>query len=219
MPRPPRNFTPGFPVHLTHRGNARQAIFRRPADFGVYKHYLKEAIEHHGVSLNAYVLMTNHVHLMLTPRDATGISKALHSASRRYARYFNARYRRTGTLWEGRFHAAVIRSEHYLFACHRYIDLNPVRAGIVAHPEQYDWSSHRFYAHGVRDDLVTPYSIITQMSTDPVRRQAAYKALFEMAGDAKDYDAIRRATRSGRSIGSAGRSRGRPRKNKSNLTQ
>src|SRR5205809_3732839 len=106
--RRPRNFIAGLPAHVTHRGNNRQAIFSRAADFEIYKHYLKEAVDLCAVAVNAYVLMTNHVHLMMTPSDSEGISKALHSTSRRYAGYFNMRYRRTGTLWEGRFYAALI---------------------------------------------------------------------------------------------------------------
>lgn len=164
--------------------------------------------------------MTNHVHLMLTPQSPGAISRAMHSASRQYARYFNARYQRTGTLWEGRFHSGIIRSERYVFACCRYIDLNPVRAGIVPRPELYDWSSHRFYAHGAPDDLVTPYPSILELSANPERRQAAYRALFEVAGDAKEYEAIRKATQSGGLIGAARKRPGRPRKEEAtNLTQ
>jgi putative transposase len=210
MSRLRRNFVPGLPAHLTHRGNNRQVIFRRPADFEVFKHYLKEAVERYAVALNAYVLMNNHVHLMLTPSDVRGISKALHSTSRRYAGYFNARYARTGTLWEGRFGAGLIRAERYLFACYRYIDLNPVRAGIVSRPDQYRWSSHGYYATGVKDELVTPHSLILELSADSSRRQAAYRALFEMPCDPKDYEAIRIASKVGGTIGEKPRARGRP---------
>ncbi len=199
-------------MHLTHRGNNRQLIFTQTADFGVFRHYLKEAVEQQGVSLNAYVFMTNHIHLMLTPNDASGISKAMHSASRRYAGYFNARYQRTGTLWEGRFYAALITSERYLFACYRYIDMNPVRAGIVRRPNDYLWSSHRFYAQGANDELVTPHSSILEFSANAARRQAAYRALFDVPCDASEYDAIRTASRAGRAIGSDAPGRGRPKK-------
>jgi putative transposase len=216
--RRPRNFVPGLPVHVTHRGNDRQVIFRRTADFEGFKHYLKEASEQWAVAVNAYVLMTNHVHLMLTPHDAQGISNALHSASRRYAGLFNARYKRTGTLWEGRFYAALIPTEHYLFACYRYMDMNPVRANLVLRPDEYRWSSHRFYALGIRDDLVTPHSAIVEMSADVGRRQAAYRALFETVLDPKDYDAIRTASRARGTIGPDQPRRGRPGK-KINLTQ
>src|SRR4029079_5119566 len=110
--------------------------FGRAADFEVFKHYLKEAVDQCAVAVNAYVLMTNHIHLLLTPGNSAGVSKALHSASRRYAGYFNSRYKRTGTLWEGRFYAALVPSERYLFSCYRYIDMNPVRARLVSRPDE-----------------------------------------------------------------------------------
>jgi putative transposase len=156
--------------------------------------------------------MGNHVHLMLTPAEPVAISRALHSASRRYAGYFNARYQRTGTLWEGRFYAAIIPTERYLFACYRYIDMNPVRAGLVPRPELYTWSSHRFYAAGEPDALVTPHPAILEFSADSRRRHAAYKALFDLPSDPADYDAIRKASKACRTIGADCNPRGRPRK-------
>jgi len=212
MPRPPRNLVPDFPAHLTHRGNDRQDIFRRPEDFGVFKHFLKEAVDRHAVAVNAYVLMSNHIHLLLTPREPFAISRALHSASRRYTGYFNARYERTGILWEGRFHASPVTAERYLFACYRYIDMNPVRAGIVTDPKLYAWSSHCFYAAGAKDSLVTPHPAILELSEEPSRRQDRYRALFCTHSDPAELDLIRNACKAGRAVGSNLTSKGRPRK-------
>lgn len=145
MPRLPRHFQPALPVHLVHRGNNRQPIFLSGSDFLAFRHFLGVASPKHGVALHAYVLMPNHVHLLVTPEEAEGISKFIQSVARRYVGYFNSFYRRTGTLWEGRFHASVIESDRYFLACHRYIDMNPVRAGPVKEPSDYPWSSHRHY--------------------------------------------------------------------------
>ncbi len=210
MPRPPRSFASHVPVHLTHRGNNGQDIFTRAQDFAAFRHFLKKAADRHGVSVNAYVLMTNHVHLMLTPDESCAISKAMHWVSRRYAAYFNLRHKRSGMLWQERFFAANITVEHYLFACYRYIDMNPVRARIASHPESYPWSSHRFYAWGTDDALITPHSTFLELSGDPSRRQAAYRRLFAVEVDPLEVQEIRDACLSGRAIGSKPRPRGRP---------
>jgi len=143
MARSPRQFVPGYPSHLTHRGNNRQRIFHCEGDYRFLWRCIKEASDEHRVAVNAYVFMSNHLHLLMTPEEeGVAISRAMHSASRRYAGYFNHRYERTGTLWEGRFHASLVTTDKYLITCHRYIDLNPVRAGLAAGPELYAWSSH-----------------------------------------------------------------------------
>lgn len=200
MARPPRCFVPDYPVHIVHRGNNRQDIFRGTRDYHIFRRYLREATIEHEVAVNAYVLMTNHVHLLMTPTSVDGISRTLHSLSRRYSGYFNKAYGRTGTLWEGRFHASVIHKDRYLLACHRYIDLNPVRARLASTPDQYSWSSHRVHAAGARDPVVTPHPCVLTLGGDSRSRQAAYRSLFK-DGDDSDFDAIRRACRGGRSIG------------------
>jgi putative transposase len=212
MPRPRRLFVPGFPVHLVHRGNNRQDIFLCDRDFRVFRSFLKEAVDGLDVAVNGYVFMTNHIHLLLTPADALGISKVMHSTSRRYAGYFNTAYGRTGTLWEGRFHAALIANDRFLLACHRYIDMNPVRAGIVGSPDQYPWSSHRHYACGERDSIVTAHQAVESIGLSRESRQAAYRALFEGVIDQREIDAIRRASRGCRRVDGGQGQIGRPKK-------
>jgi putative transposase len=201
MPRPLRNFVPGLPAHLVHRGNNRQPIFACDADFRFFRACIEDALGRFGVDLHSYVLMRNHVHLLMTPSTPCGISRAMQGAIRRYAGYFNARYRRTGTLWEGRFHAAVIEDDRYLLACHRYIDMNPVRAGIVPRPAHYLWSSHRHFAHGARDSLVRPHPSIMALGRTERDRRAAYRALFEAPLDSGDLEDIREAARRCRPLG------------------
>ena len=155
MPRLPRYVLPGVPQHIIQRGNNRQAIFACEDDYSVYLDWLKRAAEQYGLAIHAYVLMTNHVHLLATPDAEDSIGKTLQSLGRRYVQYFNRRYGRTGTLWESRYRATVIDSESYLLACSRYIELNPVRAAMVGEPGEYPWSSYRCNAMGQEDGLVT----------------------------------------------------------------
>jgi putative transposase len=173
MSRPNRNFAPGFPAHVVHRGNDRQDIFKCTGDYLFLRKCLEETASAQGVEVHSYVLMTNHLHLLLTPKDSLAISKLMHSVMRRYVGYFNARYKRTGTLWEGRFHTTTIGSDFYLLACHRYIDNNPVRAGLVPRPEEYPWSSHRYYALDDPDSLVTPHQTVIALGADDAARRRA----------------------------------------------
>jgi putative transposase len=201
MPRPLRNFVPGLPAHLVHRGNNRQPIFSCDADFLFFRACIDDALSRFDVALHSYVLMSNHVHLLMTPTTPGGISRAMQGAIRRYAGYFNARYGRTGTLWEGRFHAAVIEDDRYLLACHRYIDMNPVRAGIVRRPARYLWSSHRHLARGARDSIVRPHASIMALGKTEHDRHAAYRALFGAPIDPVDLHDIREAARRCRPLG------------------
>ena len=212
MPRRPREFAAHVPAHVTHRGNNGQTLFARDEDFGAYKYFLKEAADKHRVSVNAYVLMTNHVHLILTAEGSCAFSDVMHLACRRYTAYFNLRNDRTGMLWQERFFAANITTERYLFACYRYIDLNPVRAGIVASADSYRWSSHRFHAWGKDDAVVTPHPAFLELGLSVPTRQASYRALFASPQDPLEVAEIRQASASGRAIGSTPPARGRPRK-------
>jgi len=211
MSRPPRAFVPGLPVHVIHRGNNRQIIFRDELDYRFFWRCLKETSEDQGLAVNAYVFMSNHVHLMLTPPDTHAISKTLHCASRRYSGYFNERHDRTGTLWEGRFRASIIANDFYFLACHRYIDLNPVRAGLVRAPADYPWSSHRSYAHGESNSLITPHNAIEVLGNTGAERQRRYRALFEQPLEAEALETIRNSARSCRAVGQQVHI-GRPRK-------
>jgi putative transposase len=171
MPRPPRYNVAGVPQHVVQRGNNRQATFLDEADYRVYKDCLRAATDKHGCDVHAYVLMSNHVHLLLTPRQDGGPAKAMQSIGRRYVRHVNDRRGRTGTLWEARYRAALIESEPHLLSCTRYIELNPVRAGMVRDPADYPWSSYRHHALGEPDDVVTDHPPFSGAGAD--RRRAA----------------------------------------------
>jgi putative transposase len=146
MARLGRYFLPDQPLHVIQRGNNREAIFFAENDYGCYRDWLAAAAAEYGCAIHAYVLMTNHVHLLVTPRAAQSLPRTMQSLGRRYVRHINTRYRRTGTLWEGRYRAAPIDSEAYFLACCRYIELNPVRARMVRHPRDYAWSSYHAHA-------------------------------------------------------------------------
>lgn len=194
MARLPRNIVPGIPVHLVHRGNNRQPIFLSDSDYLAMLRFIEIAREKCGVAVHSYVLMPNHFHLVATTEAAGGISKFVQSVARRYVGYFNSFYQRTGTLWEGRFHSSSIESDYYLLACHRYIDMNPVRARLVPHPAEYPWSSHRHYVLGASDSILTPHPLVEAIARDPDARARAYERLFDELQSDAELDAIRSAT-------------------------
>ena len=154
MPRKPRMYLPQVPCHVIQRGNNREATFFAEQDYQYYLECLKDASCRYGVSIHAYVLMTNHVHLLMTPEKVESISLTMQSLGRRYVQYINKEYRRTGTLWESRHKASLVQAEKYLLTCSRYIELNPVRAGMVDHPADYKWSSFRANAYGELDSRI-----------------------------------------------------------------
>ena len=202
MARLPRIVIPGQPQHVIVRGNNRVAIFRADADYAFYLEKLKAACDKHGCQLHAYILMTNHVHLLITPETEPSLAKTLQMLGRYYVQYFNYRYKRTGTLWEGRYKATLIDSESYLLTCMRYIEQNPVRAGLVSHPSEYRWSSYHFNALGQADDLVTPHREYRRLDKSPEARQAAYRQLFRHHIAERDVTAIRDATNKAWVLGS-----------------
>jgi putative transposase len=221
MARLPRLAAAGLPHHVIQRGNDRQAVFREDADYARYRGWLREIAATHALALHAYVLMPNHVHLLVTPPSDTALSKAMQSLGRRYVRWFNDKYGRTGTLWEGRFRSTVIDADRYLLACSRYIELNPVRAGIVNSPELYRWSSYAHHAGVLVDPLVTDHPLVWALGNTPFERQLAYRRLFEVDLEPAFVQALRSATNRGRALGispdgkaamSQPRTRGRPRK-------
>ncbi len=212
MARLARNVAAGQPHHVIQRGNNRQAIFVDDVDRRRYLDWLGEIASEHQLSVHAYVLMPNHVHLLLTPPTSESLSRAMQALGRRYVRWFNDRHERSGSLWEGRFRSNVIDSDRYLLTCSRYIELNPVRAGLVGDPGHYRWSS---YAHhvGVRiDHLISDHALMWGLGNTPFERQNAYQRLFEVALTTDDLDLLRKAANRGRNIsqdGIRGR-RGRP---------
>lgn len=194
MPRLCRFAAPGQPQHVIQRGNNKTAIFMRPADYRAYYDFLQDAALRFECEVHAYVFMPNHVHLLMSPRSVGGIGRTMQSIGRRYVQRFNGIYARTGTLWEGRYRATVIDTERYLFTCHRYIELNPVRAGLSMSPWDYPWSSHAANALGVSDELVTPHALYLGLGSSHTSRQASYRHLFRGAIDGQAFDAIRDAT-------------------------
>jgi len=177
MARLPRLTLPGLPHHIIQRGNDRRSTFRDPADYERMLALLAEYSEREKVAIHSYVLMGNHFHLLATPETRSGLPRMMQAVGRRYVRYFNDRYQRTGTLWEGRYKAAPVQAERYLFACMVYIDLNPVRAGLVAKAADYAWSSHQHYVGMRNDKLVRPHPLYWQTGNTPFAREAAYAEL------------------------------------------
>jgi len=187
-------FLTGQPQHIIQRGNNREPIFAANDDYLFYLECLQDAAERHDCETHAYVLMTNHVHLLDTPETEQSLPKVLQSVGRRYVQYFNYTYKRTGTLWEGRYNATLIDSEHYLLTCMRYIELNPVRAGMVDHPGDYPWSSYLCNAQGNENSLVTAHSIYHGLGRSVSARLSVYRQLFRGRLAKEDIDAIREAT-------------------------
>jgi putative transposase len=201
MARLPRYVLPGQPQHIIQRGNNRSIIFVAEDDYHFYLECLADAAKEHGCDIHAYVLMTNHVHLLATPHRKESIAKTLQSVGRRYVQYFNHAYQRTGTLWEGRYKATLIDSEAYLLTCYRYIELNPVRASMISHPSEYPWSSYRCHANGEPDALVTDHALYRALGETEEARQAAYRALFNAHLSEADMVAIRDATNKAWALG------------------
>jgi putative transposase len=201
MPRPRRLNLVGFPQHITHRGNNRQACFFDDQDRLAYLALLNRAARRRGCDIHAYVLMTNHVHILATPSVADGVSRLMQDVGREYVRCVNLKYRRSGTLWEGRFKSSVVESAEYCLACYRYIELNPVRAAIVDKPDQYRWSSYQCNARGQRDELITPHEEWTALGVDRSSRCTAYRVLFDDAPNRSQIDRIRYANRKGLPLG------------------
>ena len=202
MARLPRYGAPGTAQHIIQRGNNRSAMFVRPADYRFLYDCLLEACAKHGCRIHAYVFMTNHIHLLMTPTTASGVSDVMQSVGRRYVRRFNDMQQRTGTLWEGRYRATVVETERYLLACYRYIELNPVRAGLVARPESYRWSSYGANAFGAADALVTSHEVYDTLDSDARARRSAYRALVADALRDSMLAEIRDATNKGWALGS-----------------
>jgi len=192
MPRKPRFFLPGIPCHVVQRGNNRSACFYGDDDFAFYMSIVDEALQKHHVQLHAYVLMTNHVHLLMTPATPEGIGKVMQSIGRIYVRTLNTRYRRTGTLWEGRYKASLIESDAYLLCCQRYIELNPVRAQSVAHPGDYLWSSYQQYGNGKTIQCLSPHPLFLALGNTPDERRQKYRELILQGLRETELDSIRR---------------------------
>ena len=189
-------------MHIIQRGNNRQACFVADEDYGFYLEWLKEYAGKTGCQVHAYVLMTNHVHLLLSSLRADGAGALMKALGQRYVQYFNRQYGRSGTLWEGRFRSCPVQQEDYLLTCQRYIELNPVRAGMVTHPAEYRWSSYRANAQGEASSLLHPHLLYLQLGSAPVARQQAYRELFRHQLEPGLVDSIRVATNGNYALGS-----------------
>lgn len=200
MARKPRVCPVGVAQHIIQRGNNRQICFGGDTDFAAYAHWLSEAAQRFEVAVHAWVFMTNHVHLLVTPQRVGGVSAMMQHLGRRYVQYFNHRWCRSGTLWEGRFKSCIVQDRDYLLQCYRYIELNPVRAGMVDDPAEYRWSSHRTNALGVPSSLCTPHPEYLALG-EGTARLASYRELVAAHVDADWINGIRQATDRGFALG------------------
>ena len=201
MPRKPRFIIPGVPVHVVQRGRSKEPVFYDEADYQVYLKWLKEAAERYHCQIHAYVLMSNHIHLLATPKEVSGITRLMQYVGRHYVPYINRTYGGSGSIWEGRYKASLVQQETYLLACMRYIELNPVRANMVKTPGQYRWSSFRRNGRGKNDGLVEAHSVYLSLGKTDKARQAAYKALFKSSIEDIDINDIRQAWQTGTPLG------------------
>jgi putative transposase len=203
MPRLPRIEFAGIPQHVVQRGNDRQPCFLDNSDYLRYLRGLQEASLDCACRIHAYVLMTNHVHLLVTPAAVGGVSRLMQQLGRGYVGYFNTTHHRTGTLWEGRFKSSLVDSDRYLLTCYRYIEMNPVRAAMVAAPGEYRWSSFACNALGDSDAIVTPHAHYLALGRDDVERQATYRELVRLSIGSDDLQAIRNHIQQQRALGSS----------------
>lgn len=211
MPRAARIVVPGVAVHVIQRGNNRLPCFFRGADYRTYLAYLRKFAGEHGCLIHAYCLMTNHVHLLLTPRFPDSCALLMKHLGQCYVQTFNKAHGRTGTLWEGRFRSCLVPTDRYALACYRYIELNPVRAGIVEEPIQYPWSSFMANGLGHSDSLLTPHPAFEALGQNAQTRSTAYRQLLDQPLERAMLEELRKATRNGHRLGTPPRRRGPPR--------
>ena len=201
MPRKPRFFLPGVAAHVVQRGHSRNPVFFDNNDYQAYLDLLYDASRRYQCRIHAYVLMTNHVHLLVTPEGRNSISLLMQSVNRHYVPYINYTYGSSGSIWEGRFKASIVEEQEYLIACMRYIELNPVRASMVHRPEEYRWSSFRCNGLGVNDKLVSPHKVYLTLGSDTGSRLEYYRALFEDHIDDDVLSNIRKSCNTGTPLG------------------
>ena len=201
MPRRARFCPAGYPIHVIQRGNNRQAIFTSDADLAAYAHWLAEGAERFDVTVHCWVFMTNHVHLLVTASDHTSLSRLMQFLGRLYVRYFNYTYSRSGTLFEGRFKTCIVQENRYLLTCMRYIELNPVRAGMVKDPGDYRWSSYRSHAFGVRAGSWSPHCLYLDLATTEKQRQQIWRALINETLDIEVLAKVRHCANTGLVLG------------------
>jgi putative transposase len=202
MPRLTRVAPIGIPQHVIQRGNNHQACFGSDEDMKAYASWLKDYAYQFKVEIHAWVFMTNHTHILCTPKIDGGVSKMMQSLGRMYVSYFNYTYKRTGTLWEGRYKACLVQSEQYLMEVYRYIELNPVRASMVTDPADYSWSSYQCNALGKKSSMLTEHPLYLGLGQNAQERQTSYRSLFGCMCSQEFVDNIRLCTNSGLALGS-----------------
>ncbi len=200
MPRLPRVQPADVPAHIVQRGNNRGACFFAEADYGCYLRWLTLAAKRTCVRIHAYALMTNHVHLLASPAADGGLARMMQQLGRNYAETINKRYGRTGSLWEARYRASLVDSETYLLEVYRYIDLNPVRAGLVPQAEDYPWSSARAHL-GMERQALDDHPLFESLGADLQARAAAYRGLLDQATDERALNSIRSVIDTGEVLG------------------
>ena len=203
MARLSRMTLPGYPHHIIQRGNDRQAIFTAVADYQRLLGLIEDNAKKFAVDIHAYVLMSNHFHLLATPQTESGLPLMMQAVGRSYVRYFNDSQGRSGSLWEGRYRSTLIQTDRYLLACMAYIDLNPVRAGMVGAAADYPWSSHGFYVGARGDRLITPHALFWDLANTPFGREAAYAELVRAGISADQQSALTRSALAGWALGGA----------------
>ena len=211
MPRTARLVVPDLTVHIVQRGHDRHECFFEESDYRAYLDYLAEFAAKFACAVHAYCLMTNHVHLLVTPHASDSCAQMMKNVGQQHVQRINSRRQRSGTLWEGRFYSCPVTTERYVLACYRYIEMNPPRAGMVTHASEYRWSSFHENAKGDPSGLVTPHAVYLALAADMERRASAYRELCDVPLDSSAVDDIRKATRGGYAVGAARRPRGRPR--------
>ena len=203
MPRKPRMYLPGIPNHVVQRGNDRNPCFYEEENYIFFLKCLEGAARRYQVAIHAYVLMTNHVHLLMTPRTETGISRVMQLLGNRYVQYINKKYGKTGTLWEGRHKSSLVDAESYLLACYRYIELNPVRADMVTHPGDYPWSSYRHHASATPSSIISDHEVYLRIAPTSVERMHSYRKLLQFGLDDRDIHEVRQAAAFSMPLGSS----------------
>ena len=201
MPRRPRVILPNVPQHIIQRGNNRQVCFYADEDYQVYLQWLKEYADKTECNIHAYVLMTNHVHLLVSTEKTKAVGAMMKALGQRYVQYINKTYKRSGTLWEGRYKSCPTQAETYLLTCQRYIELNSVRANMLSHPAEYKWSSYAANAQGADTEVIKPHHLYIALGVDASSRQAAYRELFRYQLDIGLVDEIRKATNGNYALG------------------
>jgi putative transposase len=201
LPRRPRYCPVGNPVHVIQRGNNRRALFTSDADMAAYAHWLGDGAVRFNVDVHGWVFMTNHVHLLLVPRVNNAVSRLMQSMGRRYVGYFNYSYARSGTLFEGRFRSCLVQEDEYFLTCLLYIELNPIRAGMVRDPGNYKWSSYRAHAFGVSVKFWTPHDLYLSLAADAIGRQKSWRMCVGEAMDTDTIAKIRHCTNTGLVLG------------------